>query len=56
MGVGLLKSIQTFKIELHEGDEYIIVRKQKYKDVKRGLKKWDHGDSLAETIYLEQEL
>jgi hypothetical protein len=43
-------------IELKEGDEYVVLRKHKYKDARQELKKWKHGDSLNHTVYLEQEM
>lgn len=44
------------QIELKEGDEKIVARKQKYRDQERAIKLWKHGDSISETIYLEQEI
>ncbi len=49
-------SSNVVRVDLHEGDTQLIVRKQKYKDAAFELKPWKHGDSVAKTIYLEQEL
>lgn len=44
------------RVELHEGDTKVVARKQKYKDAAFELNPWKHGDSLAQTLYLEQEM
>ena len=43
-------------IELKEGDEYVLAKKQKYKDVRIDLKEWKHGDSFGQTLYLQPEM
>ena len=44
------------KIELHEGDTKIVARKQKYMDSNFDVSSWKHGDSMAQTLYLKQEM
>lgn len=44
------------RVELHEGDTKVIARKHKYRELGFEIKPWKHGDALAQTIYLEQEM
>ena len=44
------------RVELHEGDTKVVARKHKYRDASFELKTWRHGDALAQTLYLEQEM
>lgn len=49
-------SSNVVKVELKEGDEYILVKKQKFKDLRRNIAPWKHGDTVSQTFYLEEEL
>ncbi|MBS1959968.1 MAG: hypothetical protein JST80_10880 [Bdellovibrionales bacterium] len=46
----------TTKVELHEGDIKIRVRKHQYKDSEFELKPWKHGEAISKSIFLEKEL
>lgn len=43
------------KIEIHEEDISIIVRKQKYRDQKVELGEWSNGSLINKSVYLEKD-
>jgi hypothetical protein len=46
----------VMRVELHEGDTKVSAKKQRYKEASFELKSWKHGDSISQTLYLEQEM
>lgn len=46
----------VMRVELHEGDTKVLVKKQRFKEASFELKSWKHGDSMSQTLYLEQEM
>jgi hypothetical protein len=46
----------VMRIEIREGDDSIVVKKQGFKDARKVVPEWSHGHSVSITLFLDQGL